>query len=94
MAKHKDGESFRRDRMWSATDDLDPDSCVTLQDKLAFQKELRRRIEEAELPSDLPWFPMSETRWFCSPNGLPPEYIQQQVQRRLKREQRRALNAR
>ena len=44
-------ETFRQDRIWSATDDLDPDSCVTLADKLAFQRELRRRIEAAEIPS-------------------------------------------
>jgi hypothetical protein len=83
--KSKDGETFRQDRHWSATDDLDPDACVTMADKIAFHKELCRRIEAATKPSDLPFFGMDEDRWWTIPGCPSLEQRQAMIDKQMKR---------
>jgi hypothetical protein len=78
---------FREDREFSYDC---PDDDATLQEKLAYQRHLQKRVEQAELPSSLPWISPSETRWWRIPGAMPPEYQRQQIQKQMKRYERRS----
>jgi hypothetical protein len=73
MTKRQDDESFRQDREWHT---MDIEDVRTDADKIRYQRELRKRWESTEKPSDLPFAPMDATEWWL---------IAQQQLRRLKR---------
>jgi hypothetical protein len=63
---------------------------ATLKEKRDWQRALMKRVEAAELPSNLPWISPNEQRWWCLVGGQPPEYQRQQIQRQMKRLSRKA----
>ena len=62
-----------------------PDDCITFEQKMAFQRRLRRQCEHAEKPFDAPWIPLDETRWFCLPEGVAPEEQARRIERQLRK---------
>ena len=81
-------ESFREDRNWHTTDA--PDDSATLREKLEWQRKLEAQRQKAEKPSDLPEVDFDETRWWCIPGAISPEYQRQQMKRQIQRLQRKA----
>jgi hypothetical protein len=73
--------SFRDDRDFNAV----PDIHSSLEDKIAYQRQLRKRWEAMEKPSDILDFPDSNGQWWLDPFGIDPAVIAQQQLRRLKR---------
>ena len=76
-------ESFRDDRAWHY--DV-PDDDAPLSEKLRHQRRLRAAWEAAEIPSHVLWIPREDpSRWWTHPTGLPPEVIQQRIQKQMRR---------
>jgi hypothetical protein len=83
--QRKDGESFRQDREWHTMDLPDIDDVKTLAQQHEYQRLLRKRWEECEVPSDLPFAP-ENAPWWQFPYGIDPAAIAQQQLRKLRRE--------
>jgi hypothetical protein len=77
-------DSFRDDREFNAV----PDIHSSLEDKISYQRYLRKRWEAMTKPSDILYFPVPNGNWWCDPHGIDPEIIAQQQLRRLKRQMR------
>jgi hypothetical protein len=78
-------ESFKQDRAWHTTDELpDIEDVKTLQDQYAYQRILRRKWEECEIPSELPFEPDCAA-WWQFPYNPSPDQINHHNKRYLKR---------
>jgi hypothetical protein len=74
--------SFKEDRLWNTPPDVD----ASYEDKVAYQRELRRRWDNmGELPSAIMDFPLPDERWWTHPFGIDSAVIARQQLRRLKR---------
>jgi hypothetical protein len=68
---------FRNDRDFNTP----PDADDPYEAKVAYQRELRRRWEAMEKPSDILNFPLPTGDWRTDPHGVPPQYYEQKLKR-------------
>jgi hypothetical protein len=77
----RSSESFKEDRLWNTPPDADAPDDV----KYRYQKELRRRWEAMQKPSDIMDFPMPTDDWWTHPFGIDSAIIARQQLKRMKR---------
>jgi hypothetical protein len=73
--------TFKEDRLWNP-----PADTASYDEKISYQRKLRAAWDSCEKPSDCIDIPLPvEGLWYTHPEGLPPKYIQKQIQRQMKR---------
>jgi hypothetical protein len=64
-----------------------PNDDATLAEKLKFQRRVREAWQSQTdlFVNDIPMWLDLDDRWYCHPEGLPPEYVQRLINRQKKR---------